>query len=107
MNDVDPLFIMYIMLTKTIENDILIVSRIDTCPICGSKLYRDGTDTFKINNTFNIYKQKQQCSNDQCRHNLRPLWEDYFKHGSNYYRKNKRYNTKYGINIKYFLSTNC
>ena len=43
---------LYIMLTKTIENDILIVSKIDTCPICGSKLYRDGTDTFKINNTF-------------------------------------------------------
>ena len=36
-------------------------------------------DKFEINNTTSVYKQKYQCSDDECNHNLRPLWEDYFK----------------------------
>ena len=83
-DDVDPLFITYAMKNKTIENDFLIVSEIETCPKCGSKLHRDGKDKFEINNTTSVYKQKYQCSDDECNHNLRPLWEDYFKPGSNY-----------------------
>ena len=78
-DDVDPLFIIYAIENKTIENDILIVSEIKKCPKCGSKLYRDGKDKFEINITTSVYKQKYQCSDDECNHNLRPLWEDYFK----------------------------
>ena len=46
-DDVDPLFIIYAMENKTIENDFLIVSEIEKCPECGSKLYRDGKDKFE------------------------------------------------------------
>ena len=88
-DDVDPLFIIYAMENKTIENDFLIVSNIEKCPKCGSKLHRDGKDNFEINNTISVYKQKYQCSDDKCNHNLRPLWEDYFKLGSNYAEKIK------------------
>ena len=80
----DPLFIIYAIENKTIENDFLIVSEIEKCPKCGSKLYRDGKDKFEINNTTSVYKQKYQCSDDECNHNLRPLWEDYFNPRSNY-----------------------
>lgn len=51
---------------------------------CESKLYRDGKEKFEINTATSVYKQKYQCSNDECNHNLRPLWEDYFKPESNY-----------------------
>ena len=83
-DDVDPLFIIYAEENKTIENNFLIVSEIEKCPKCGSKLYRDGREKFEINNTTSVYKQKYQCSNEDFNHNLRPLWEDYFKPGSNY-----------------------
>ena len=69
----DPLFIIYAIENKTIENDFLIVSEIEKCPKCGSKLYRDGKDKFEINNASSVYKQKYQCSDDECNHNRRPL----------------------------------
>ena len=74
-DDVDPLFITYAMKNKTIENDFLIVSEIEKYPKCGSKLHKDGKDKFEINNTTSVYKQKYQCSDDECNHNLRPLWK--------------------------------
>ena len=102
-DDVDPLFIIYAMENKTIENDFLIVSEIEKCPECGSKLYRDGKDKFEINNTTSVYKQKYQCSNNECNHNLRPLWEDYFKPGSNYTERIKGLILELGLicNISY------
>lgn len=83
-DDVNPLFIIYAVKNKTIENDFLIVSEIEKCPKYRSKLHRDGKDKFEINNATSVYKQKYQCSDDECNHNLQPLWEDYFKPGSNY-----------------------
>ena len=102
-DDVDPLFIIYAIENKTIENDFLIVSEIEKCPKCGSKLYRDGKDKFEINNTTSVYKQKYQCSDDECNHNLRPLWEDYFKPGSNYTERIKGLMLELGLicNVSY------
>ena len=102
-DDVDPLFIIYAVKNKTIENDFLIVSEIEKCPKCGSKLYRDGKDKFEINNTTSVYKQKYQCSDDECNHNLRPLWEDYFKPGSNYTERIKGLILELGLicNVSY------
>ena len=99
----DPLFIIYAIENKTIENDFLIVSEIEKCPKCGSKLYRDGKDKFEINNTTSVYKQKYQCSDDECNHNLRPLWEDYFKPGSNYTERIKGLMLELGLicNVSY------
>ena len=99
----DPLFIIYAIENKTIENDFLIVSEIEKCPKCGSKLYRDGKDKFEINNTTSVYKQKYQCSDDECNHNLRPLWEDYFKPGSNYTERIKGLILELGLicNVSY------
>ena len=54
-DDVDPLFIIYAVKNKTIKNDFLIVSEIEKCPKCGSKLYRDGKDKFE--NQIRIIKQ--------------------------------------------------
>jgi len=102
-DDVDPLFIIYAIENKTIENDFLIVSEIEKCPKCGSKLYRDGKDKFEINNTTSVYKQKYQCSDDECNHNLRPLWEDYFKPRSNYTERIKGLMLELGLicNVSY------
>lgn len=44
----------------------------------------EGKDNFEINDTTSVYKRKYQCSDSECNHNLRPLWEDYFNPGSNY-----------------------
>ena len=102
-DDVDPLFIIYAMGNKTIENDFLIVSEMEKCPKCGSKLYRDGKEKFEINNTVSVYKQKYQCSNGECNHNLRPLWEGYFKPGSNYTERIKGLILELGLicNVSY------
>ena len=50
-DDVDPLFTIYAVKNKTIENDFLNVSEIKKCPKCRSKLHKYGKDKFEINNT--------------------------------------------------------
>ena len=95
------------MKNKTIENYFSIVSKIEKCPKYGSKLHKDGKYKFEINNTTSVYKQKYQCIDDECNHNLRPLWEEYFKPGSNYTEKIKGLILELGLicNISYQQAT--
>ena len=90
----DPEFIHFVCMNKTIENDFLIILADDTCPICGSKLNKNGIVEFNLNNTIKVYKNKYICSNSECRHTARALWNDYISPNCNYSDKIKKYCSK-------------
>ena len=90
----DPEFIHFADAKKTIGKNFLITLTDETCPICGSKLNRNGRVEFNLNNTLKVYKNKYLCSNPECRHTARPLWNDYISPNCNYTDKIKKHCSK-------------
>lgn len=90
----DPEFIHFANIYKTIENDFLITLADETCSICGSKLNRNGLVKFNLNNTLKVYKNKYYCSNPECGHTARPLWNEYISPNCNYTDKIKEHCSK-------------
>ena len=87
----DPEFVQFAGMHKTIENDFLITLVDETCPICGSKLNRNGPVDFELNNTLTVYKSKYLCSDPECGYTARPLWNDYISPNCNYTDKIKQH----------------
>ena len=102
-DDIDPEYIAYMNSKKTIPNIFLITLENDICPYCNCKLNRSGTVDFYLNNTILVKKQKYQCSNKECKHCKRSLWEKYIEPGCNYTKKIKEFSLELGLicNISY------
>ena len=90
-DDIDPELLMSLNSSKTIHNLFLITLENDICPCCNSKLTRNGTVDFNLNNSLVVKKQKYKCSNKKCNHCQRSLWEAYIEPGCNYTMKIKEF----------------
>ena len=77
--------------SKTIPNLFLITLENDICPCCNSKLTRNGTVDFNLNNSLVVKKQKYKCSNKKCNHCQRSLWKAYIEPDCNYTMKIKEF----------------
>ncbi len=90
-DDIDPELLMSLNSSKTIPNLFLITLENDICPCCNSKLTRNGTVDFNLNNSLVVKKQKYKCSNKKCNHCQRSLWKAYIEPGCNYTMKIKEF----------------
>ena len=101
--NINPVFIMFIVVILGISKTFLLVIIEPKCPKCGKKMHRHKVVDFFLNNTVNMKKQTYRCSDRKCGCVVTPLWSRFIEAGCNYTKSVKNYALELGLicNISY------
>ena len=93
--DIPPVFVLFMDTVMSKEYEVIYTKIIEICPVCGSKLSKNGTNELLLNKVRKIKKQKYVCSDKKCKnHTIVCLNEFIDKHCN--YTKNLR---EFGLSI--------
>ena len=95
--NIDPIFVMFMVIFMGITNTFLLVLKDPICPDCGCKLHRHKRVDFLLNNTVNMKKMTYKCSNSECGHVITPKWNLFMEVGCNYTKAVKEYALELGL----------
>ena len=82
--DISPDFILLMDDFAGEDYKIVYLKSIEKCPVCGSKLNKNGTEKFILNKNREIRKQKYVCSNKRCREHTIACLEKFIDKYCNY-----------------------
>ena len=101
--NINPIFIMFIVMILGISKTFLLVIIDPKCPKCGKKMHKHEVVDFLLNNTVNMKKQTYRCSDRGCGCVVTPLWSRFIEVGCNYTKSVKQYALELGLicNVSY------
>ncbi|KZX15898.1 hypothetical protein MBCUT_12240 [Methanobrevibacter cuticularis] len=64
--------------------EVVYLKSIEKCPVCNSKLSKNGTDRFLLNKSREIKKQKYVCKDKECQEHTRACLDKFIDKNRNY-----------------------
>jgi DNA repair exonuclease SbcCD ATPase subunit len=84
--DISPEFIFLMDNLMNEEYGVVYLKSIEKCPVCGSKISKNGTCGFLLNKSREIKKQKYVCKNKKCRKHTKTCLKKFIDKYCNYTR---------------------